>query len=113
VAVASSPRARLLGLAGLESVPLGVGLLLPRCRSVHTLGMRIALDVLFLDAEGEVVATREAVGPGRLASCRRARHALETAAGQAHRFTSARAGVEAIAAVAPVRARAAWRGSPS
>src|SRR5215211_4536636 len=43
--VARSRLARLLGLALLARAPPGCALLLPRCRSVHTAGMRFALDI--------------------------------------------------------------------
>ena len=47
--VAASFRARLFGLAGLREMPPGAVLLIPRCSSVHTFGMRFPIDVLFLD----------------------------------------------------------------
>lgn len=62
--VASGFLARLLGLAGLGQPP-SRGLLLPRCRSVHTYGMRFPIDVLFLDGE-RIVRVRERVPPGRI-----------------------------------------------
>src|SRR5262245_52399763 len=40
VPVATSRRSRLLGLALLRRERAGPGLLIPRCRSVHTFGMR-------------------------------------------------------------------------
>jgi uncharacterized membrane protein (UPF0127 family) len=58
VPVATRRAARLLGLAHLDRGDAGPGLLIPRCRSVHTFGMRFELDVLFLDRSGEVVASR-------------------------------------------------------
>lgn len=66
VFVAGSIRARLLGLAFLGRVPPDCALLLPRCSSVHTFGMRFALELVFLDAEGEVVQVRPHVPPGRV-----------------------------------------------
>lgn len=75
--MAVGPRARLLGLAGLARERAGAGLLIPRCASVHTFGMRFALDLLFLDAEGNVVAVRRAVPPARLLGRRGARAVLE------------------------------------
>jgi uncharacterized protein len=65
VPVATTRRSRLLGLALLSRERAGAGLLLPRCCSVHTFGMRFPLDVLFLDAEGRVIDLRRAVPPGR------------------------------------------------
>ncbi|CAM5790971.1 DUF192 domain-containing protein [Castellaniella caeni] len=53
------------------------GLLLPTCRSVHTLGLRRALDVVFLDAAGRVLRLAGGVPPNRLVGCRRAACVLE------------------------------------
>ena len=47
--VATTVSSRLLGLALLRREHAGAGLLIPRCRSVHTFGMRFPIDVLFLD----------------------------------------------------------------
>ena len=52
VHLARSARARLLGLALLRDLPPDRALLIAGCRSVHTFGMRFALDVVFLDAAG-------------------------------------------------------------
>ena len=81
--VASSWRERLVGLAWRRSVPPGTGLLLPRCRSVHTFGMRFALDLVWLDARGEVVRVDRGVPPLRVRSCRAARCVVELPAGEA------------------------------
>jgi uncharacterized protein len=79
--LAVSPQSRLLGLALLDREQAGPGLVIPRCRSVHTFGMRFPLDVLFLDRERRVVARRDAVGSGRVLVERRAAATLERPAG--------------------------------
>ena len=76
IVVARSPLARLLGLA-LRRRPPGHALLVPRCRSVHTFGMRFALDLVWLDGAGRVVRVDEAVPPWRVRSCRGADAVLE------------------------------------
>jgi uncharacterized protein len=81
VRVASTRRARLLGLAGLSGVEPGTALLLPRTRSVHTLGMLFALDLVWLDARDDPIRIDRAVGPRRVASCRRARAVVELPSG--------------------------------
>ena len=93
VFVASSARARLLGLALLDDLPEGVALLLPRCRSVHTFGMRFALDIVFLDAGSSPLHVERAVPPGRVRSCRGARSVLETRAGEADRLLALGLGI--------------------
>lgn len=77
VRVAAGPRARLLGLAHLDREEAGAGLLIPRCSSVHTFGMRFTLDLFFLTENGEVAAVRRGVPARRLASCGRATDVLE------------------------------------
>jgi uncharacterized membrane protein (UPF0127 family) len=64
--VATTRCSRLLGLALLGRMRAGPGLLIPRCRSVHTFGMRFALDVDFLDASGTPISRRERVPPRRV-----------------------------------------------
>jgi uncharacterized protein len=77
VAVASTRRARLLGLAGLDREAVGAGLLIPRCASVHTFGMRFELDLVFLDDGGRALGARLAVPPRRVAWRRGAAAVLE------------------------------------
>jgi len=76
VPAAVGPRARLLGLAGLRAEDAAPGLLLPRCRSIHTFGMRFALDVVFLDRELRPLARRR-TPPNRVVFERRASAVLE------------------------------------
>jgi len=77
VPVAAGTRARLLGLSYLDRAEAGAGLLIPRCSSVHTFGMRFALDLVFLDDDGRPLSFRRGVAPRRLAFDRRAAAALE------------------------------------
>ena len=77
VPVASDFRVRLLGLAFLRREEAGAGLLIPRCASVHTFGMRFALDLFFLDPRNGLVACHLDVPPCRLISHRGAAAVLE------------------------------------
>jgi uncharacterized protein len=77
VRVAADPLARLLGLAGLRGLPSATGLLLPHTRSIHTLGMRFALDLVWLDGEGRVLRVDRAVGRWSLRTCRAASAVVE------------------------------------
>ena len=86
---ARSPRARLLGLVGLGALDPAHGLWLPRTRSVHTGGMRLALDLLWLDHDGTVVRRDDGVGPGRLRGCRGAVSVVEVPAGAGARWAAA------------------------
>lgn len=75
-AVAERPLQRLAGLAVLAP-ERARPLLIPGCRSVHTVGMRFPIDVIFLDHRGEVIRSEQAVGAGRLLFERRATAVLE------------------------------------
>jgi uncharacterized protein len=77
VPVATTLRSRLLGLALISRDRVGPGLLIPRCRSVHTFGMRFRLDLIFLDDEERVIEIRRDVPPGRIARCAEASSVLE------------------------------------
>jgi uncharacterized protein len=76
IIVADTPVARLRGLLGHRSPP-AFALRLDGCRCVHTVGMRFALDLHWLDAEGRTVRVDRAVPPGRMRGCRRARAVVE------------------------------------
>jgi uncharacterized membrane protein (UPF0127 family) len=79
---AATPLARLRGLARLHQ-PAGAALLLERTRSVHTFGMRFALDLVWLDRDGRALRIDRGVKPRRLRSCPHAYAVLETAPGAA------------------------------
>lgn len=77
--IAASYRARTRGLLGRTGI--SGALLLTPAASVHTLGMRFAIDVAYLDRRLRVLAVRT-MPPGRLGRPRlRARHVLEAEAG--------------------------------
>jgi uncharacterized membrane protein (UPF0127 family) len=82
IVIASSLRRRLLGLALRRRPPANQALLIPRCRSVHTFGMRFALDLVWLDRRGAVLAVERDVPPRRIRTCRDARAVIEAPAGQ-------------------------------
>ncbi len=77
--VAASYRARRRGLLGRDGVT--GALLIVRTNSVHTFGMRFAIDVAYLD-RGLRVLSVVTMRPGRLGMVRpRGRHVLEAEAG--------------------------------
>ncbi len=79
---ARTRRARGRGLARLDvDARVDVGLELSPCRSVHTFGMRFALDLIWLDRAGHVVRVDVGVAPRRLRTCLRARSVIEVAGG--------------------------------
>jgi len=64
--LALGPWSRLRGLIGRPALAPRAGLLLRPCRGVHTWFMRAAIDVLFLDEAGRVVALRPELRPWRM-----------------------------------------------
>ena len=77
VPVAVTLLSRLLGLALLRAGRAGEGLLIPRCRSVHTFGMRFPVDLVFLARDGRVLELRRSVQPRRIVRCSGATAVLE------------------------------------
>lgn len=78
VALADSFWTRLRGLLGRQQLARDEGLLIRPCNSVHTLGMRFSIGVVFLDGEGQIVHLMPELRPNRLSPLiRRARQVLE------------------------------------
>jgi len=85
VAIPQTRRERARGLLGHDILEPGAGLLLERCRSVHTFGMRFPIDAVLLDRRWRVIAVVQ-LAPRRLLIPRpRVRHVLEVAPGTALR----------------------------
>ena len=84
---AESARERARGLLGRSSLPAGQAMWLAPCRSIHTVGMRFPIDVVFLDRDARVVTIHQGVPPFRLTwGGWRARGVLEFAAGEVARL---------------------------
>lgn len=79
---ARTARERTRGLIGRERLDPGEGLVIARCRQVHTFWMRFPIDVLFVDGRGAVVRTCRNLRPRRVSPVSwRARCAIELPAG--------------------------------
>lgn len=83
VDVAATRATRRRGLLGRESLGATEGLLLTPCKAVHTVGMRFAIDVIFIDRDGRAVRIVPALAPWRIAMSARAKAVIELAAGTA------------------------------
>ncbi|HVA27912.1 MAG TPA: DUF192 domain-containing protein [Candidatus Baltobacteraceae bacterium] len=82
VAKAETGWQRLVGLLGSRCIPPHEGMWFDDCSAVHTIGMRFALDIIFLDRNGRVIDLRERVAPNALAVvCPRACVTVELGAG--------------------------------
>jgi uncharacterized membrane protein (UPF0127 family) len=87
--VARSFRQRRRGLARMTPLPARYALRIPKCNSIHTIGMRFALDLVWLGRDGRVLRVDHDVGRWRMKLCVRARSVVETAAGAGDRFAAA------------------------
>ena len=67
--------ARLRGLLGTD--PDADPVIIERCRSVHTWGMRYAIDVALVAPSGRVVASARSMAPCRVLGAREASLAIE------------------------------------
>ena len=70
----------MFGLLGSSSLDNNHGLLISPCSSVHTFGMRYAIDLVFMNNEGMIVKTVNALKPWRMAFSNSASMVLELAA---------------------------------
>lgn len=78
---------RFLGLQFLRTLGPTEGLLLRGCNSVHTMWMRFAIDIVFLNEDLEIIEIQTAVKPWRFAIPKqKAFHTLEVAAGNAKAY---------------------------
>lgn len=84
VAVARSFMQRALGLLARPPLTPRQALWITRCDSVHTVGMRYAIDVVFLSRSCQVLRVAHAVPPLRFRLCRGAAAVVELRAGAAH-----------------------------
>jgi uncharacterized protein len=85
---AGTRASRRLGLARLDALPAGYALRIPTL-SVHTFGMRFALDLVWLSKDASIVRVDHGVGPRRMKTCARARAVVETRAGEGDAFAAA------------------------
>ena len=81
VKVADSFFTRLKGLLGTECLPVGQALFIKPCKSVHTFGMRYAIDVIFIDTAYRIVKLIENMPPGKVAAANGAAYVVELPAG--------------------------------
>ena len=66
VIVTTSLFARMRGLLGRKALGPDTAMVIDPCSSIHTLGMRFAIDVVFLDSKNKITAIVNNVKPGRL-----------------------------------------------
>ncbi len=73
--IATRLRDRLAGF--LVKRPCDCVLLISPCSSIHTFGMKFALDVAFFDRKGKVLLAKRQLPPGKVLCCKGAQGVLE------------------------------------
>lgn len=89
IVLAKSSGERRTGLLKQESLADGQGLWIIPCEGIHTMFMRFAIDVVFLDRKNRVRKIRPSLRPWRLSACLVAHSVLELPAGTAARTATA------------------------
>jgi uncharacterized membrane protein (UPF0127 family) len=74
---------RFLGLMMRRELPIGHGMLFPRCSSIHMLFMRFPIDAVYLDSSNRVAKIVENLRPWRVSAAAGADAILELPAGRA------------------------------
>ncbi|MFA9556304.1 DUF192 domain-containing protein [Evansella sp. AB-rgal1] len=77
---------RLKGLMFTKKLPIGDGLHIKPCPSVHTYFMNYAIDILYINKDNQVVAIDEALAPGKVGKRYKGAHSVvELSAGTVKR----------------------------
>ncbi|MBW8183144.1 DUF192 domain-containing protein [Shewanella nanhaiensis] len=79
--LANTPWLRLRGLLGRKQLTTEQGMLISPCNSVHTMGMRYPLDIVYLNSKNKVLKITSNLAPWRSSACRGATQVLELSAG--------------------------------
>lgn len=80
--IADSFKARLKGLLGRDDLEREEGLIIKPCNSVHTIGMKIPIDVAFVDSENEIIHIIDSMFPGKLSPIiKKSKYVIEVNAG--------------------------------
>lgn len=81
VEIAATRQTRRRGLLGRDRLEESSAMLLAPCTAVHTVGMRFAIDVVFVDRQGYAVKVVRGLRPWRIALAAGARAVVELPAG--------------------------------
>jgi len=85
--IARTPVAKAIGLLGRRRISPHDGMLLWRCRAIHTAFMKFAIDAVFLDRSLRVVGVSPCVKPFRIVvGPEGTRHVLELPSGAAEQM---------------------------
>lgn len=89
VRLAGTSATRRKGLLEVDALAAGTGLWITPCEAIHTFGMRMPIDAIFIDRTYRVRKLRTNLAPGRIALCLTAESVLEVAAGTVERTAMA------------------------
>ncbi len=82
ITIAGTSLRRLVGLLGKSGLEPGTGLLIIPSQAIHTVAMRFAIDVVFVDRDWRVIHLRHTMAPFRMTGLHwKARCVLELPAG--------------------------------
>ena len=81
IEAARTSRERRTGLLKHEGLGEGEGLWIVPCESVHSFGMKFAIDVVYLDRKKKVRKVRKEMVPRRVSACLTAHSVLELPVG--------------------------------
>ena len=81
VKLAGTSKSRRKGLLGTDSLSAGSAIWITPCEAIHTFGMRLAIDALFLDRDLRIRKLSANLQPWRLSVCLSATSVLELEAG--------------------------------
>ncbi|MBV9778491.1 MAG: DUF192 domain-containing protein [Acidobacteriaceae bacterium] len=81
VQVAGTSSTRRTGLRGKECLAGGAGLWIAPCEAIHTFGMKIPIDAIFLDSTLRVTKVHPKMEPRRISVCLSASSVLELESG--------------------------------
>lgn len=84
--IADTPLKRVKGLLGRSNLPIGAGLWIEPCASIHMFFMRFAIDVIYLNPDGRVVKLVHRLKPWRCSFAWGGRSVVELPAGALERL---------------------------
>jgi len=74
---------RLKGLLETDSMDEGTAMVIRPCNSIHTIGMKYPIDVLFLDKHDKIIKIERNMQSCKFAFCRKASYVIELPSGTA------------------------------
>jgi len=89
VRIAGTSEVRRKGLLGANGLAMDSGLWIAPCEAIHTFGMKMPIDAIFLDEHFCVTKIAQVLRPWRLAVCMRAASVLELEMGTIARTQTA------------------------